>query len=224
EHRHDPLPVPDVFRGRPPEVGLFAQRSGAVVVGDRVQGTRGAARIALPPGEYLLSAEVWVPDSARAGRVREGLAWTGFPRDLPTLSDLFVADAGGGQPDSLDALLGRLRLGRARPGEVVRVAWELHGFGYRRETLRYRLEIREAPGGVFRRMGRLLGLVGEGRALSLAWSEVGPEAPGPFLRSAEVAIPPDLDPGDYLVRVEVESPGRETLARERALTLLPPSR
>lgn len=224
EHGHDPLPIPEAFRGRPAEVGLFAQQGGALVAGHRRPGVRGTVRIALAPGEYLLSAEVWAPDSARAGRVRQGLVWTGVPRDLPTASDLFLADAGGGEPGSLEELLDRLRPGLARPGEVVRVGWELHGFGFRRETLGYRLEIREAAGGLLRRMGRLLGLTGEGRALSLAWSEAGPESPGPFFRSAEVSIPADLDPGAYIVLVRVESAGRETLVLERPLNILPPSR
>lgn len=180
--------------------------------------------ISVAPGEYLVSAEVWAPDSARAGRLRKGLVWNGVPADIATLSDLLVAEAGTEEPATLEAALPHLRPAAVGRGERIRVAWELHGFGWRPETLRYRFDLVEAPGGFLRRLGRTLGLVAEGRAISLGWEESGPGVPGPFFRSAEVAIPPDLPTGDYLIRLRVESSGREPLVSERTLQIHPASR
>lgn len=223
-HGHEPLPVPATFRGRPGRVGLFAQQGGAVVASDVAPLVPGVARIAVPPGEYLLSAEVWVPDSARAGRFREGTAWRGVPPDVPTLSHLLLAEVGGPAPRALEELLPRLRRAVVAPGERIRVGWEIHGFGWRPETLRYRLELVEASDGLIRSLGRLLGLRRAGRVLSLRWEEPGPEETGPYLRTTELALPADLEPGEYLLRLRVEAPGREALISERALELLSPSR
>ncbi len=220
EHDHDRPPVPAAFRSMPPQVGLFALNGQGEVAAARVSGLRGVVRVALPPGEYLLSGEVWAPDSARAGRHREGLRWTARPPDLPTASDLFLLEAGGeGDVRSLEDAMSRLLFGRLVPGQTFRVGWELNGFGWRPETLGYRLEIREAPGGFLRRAGRFLGLVGSGEVTRLEWSEAGPEAPGPFFRSAEVSLPTEMDDGQYRIRLEIRAPGRETLVLQRGIRL-----
>ncbi|UCC25022.1 MAG: hypothetical protein JSU98_15040, partial [Gemmatimonadales bacterium] len=224
-HDHPPLPIPSRFASRPPEVGLFARDFGGEVARARIPGTTGVIRIAVPPGDYLLSAEVWAPDSARVGRYRAGIGWDGRPADLPTASDLFLLTPGPADSvHSLEVALEHLLPGRTVAGRSFRVAWELNGFGWQRETLQYRLRIREAPGGFLRRAGRFLGLLGDGEVTTLEWSEAGPQMPGPFFRAAEVSLPAEVGPGDFEVRLEIRAPGRESLLLERAFRLEPASR
>ncbi|MDT8340941.1 MAG: hypothetical protein RQ751_05465, partial [Longimicrobiales bacterium] len=214
-HGHPTLPVPPAFRGLPPRVGLFALRSGSLAAADTAPGVSGSVRIALPPGEYLVSGEVWAPDSLRAGRVREGITFTGFPPDLPTLSDLILAEADGTDPATLEEALPALRDAIPSGGDRFRVGWEVHGLGWHPETLEYALEVHRVGGGLLRRLGGLLGLGGAGERVELAWREEGPRAPGPHFRSTEVELPTDAAPGDYRIRVTVRMPGREPLTAER---------
>lgn len=218
-HDHLPLPVPAPFQRRRGEVGLFAlDGEGRVVAEARAPLAGGVVRVAVPPGEYLLSAEAWAADSARAGRHREGVRWDGLPPDLPTASDLFLLRAGA-DAASLEEALDHLLVGALAPGQSFRVAWELNGFGWERETLEYELQVQEDGGGFFRSAGRFLGLVGDGEVTALSWSEPGPEAPGPFFRAADLSLPEGLDSGEYRIRLRIEAQGREPMVLERILRI-----
>ena len=71
-------------------------------------------------------------------------------------------------------------------------------------------------GGLLRRAGRWLRILGSPRVRRVEWEEVGPERPGPALRSVEVDLP-ELEPGSYEVRLEVRSPQGAPLVRTRAV-------
>jgi hypothetical protein len=201
--------------------GLFAvDPEGRVVA--RSEGDQGHLAITVPPGRYLLSGVVWAPDSLRAGRIRQGMDWPGAPEDVPTLSDLLLADPFPGEASSLEAVLPHLRSGvraeRVAPGETILVAWELHGLGWRpAEPLRYELGFQEAGEGFFRRAGRFLGLVGDPWTQDLRWSEEGPSTPGPTFRATRLTLPGDMEEGAYLIRLEVGMDGRQTLVAERSV-------
>ncbi len=220
-HGHPPLPVPESVGSGSPRYGLFAvDPEGRVVA--RAEGGDGRLSLTVPPGRYLLSGEVWAPDSLRAGRLREGIDWPGAPEDVPTISDLLLADPPPEEVGSLEAVLPHLRAGaraeRVAPGETILVAWELHGLGWRpAEPLRYELGFQEAGEGFFRRAGRFLGLVGDPWTQDLRWSEEGPSTPGPAFRATRLTLPPDMEEGAYLIRLEVGMDGRQTLVAERAV-------
>ena len=220
-HGHDPLPILPAFQGRPAALGLFAvDTSGSMVARARAPGLRGSLRLTLAPGRYLLSAEVWAPDSLRAGRRREGVEVVAHPPDLPAASDLLLATGQGPDPQDLDELLPLLRSGPVSTGAAFRLAWELHGLGYREERLRYVLEVHDERGGVLRGLGRLLGLVGGGEVVSLEWEEAGPQAPGRVFRSTRVRLPSNTAPGLYRIRLRVRMAGREDLVLERRLRVV----
>jgi hypothetical protein len=223
-HGHAPPQVPSRFGPRSGQVGAFAWRDGRVVAGKRKPGVAGVLQLALPPGEYLLSMEAWAPDSARAGRLREGLDWEGLPRDVPALSDLFLVDPQGREPAVLEDVHDQLVPGSLGTGRSVRVAWEVNGLGWRPETLRYHLDVVRADESLVRRVGRFLRLVGDAEAVTLSWTEAGPLEPGPHFRSALVTLPPGTSPGLYRVRLRVETGGRETLEAARRITVVPSSR
>lgn len=220
-HGHPPLPVPRTLAGGPPRYGLFAVDPDGRVVA-RAEGEDGRLALTVPPGRYLLSGEVLAADSLRAGRIRQGLDWAGVPEDVPTLSDLLLADPVPGEVGSLEALLPLLRAGiraeRVAPGETILVAWELHGLGWRpAEPIRYELAFQAEGGGFFRRAGRFLGLVGDPWTQDLRWTEEGPSTPGPAFRATRLTLPGDMEEGAYLLRLEVGMEGRQTLVAERAV-------
>jgi hypothetical protein len=225
DHGHPPL-----SRATPPDgaglrFGLFAlDPEGEVVARD--EALDGRLAVTLPPGRYLLSAEVWAPDSARAGRVRRGFEWGGVPRDVPVLSDLLLADPVAPTPATLDALVPHLRVGlraeRLAPGETVTVAWELHGLGWTGpEELRYELVLEEAGEGILRRVGRFLGLAGDPWTQELAWSESGPGTPGPAFRATRLTLPPDMEEGRYVLRLEATIEGREPMVVQQEMRVGP---
>jgi hypothetical protein len=223
-HDHPPLPVPAPFRGMPRRRGLYL----VPVEGDTVHGITGPEEggplvLELPAGRYLASLEVWAPELGRAGRIRRGVAVAPTPADVPTLSDLLLASPRGEEPATLEALLDRLRpSGLVHPGDTVRVAWEIHGLGWRREALAYRLSLTRAQGGLLRAAGRALGLLGGPPSVSLDWRESGPETPGRILRSVLLTVPVDAEPGDYRLRLELGSSGRDALVSERELRVARP--
>lgn len=222
DHDHPPLPRP-VIEGVPDGIrfGLYAADStGRVVAGQETEDSRAVIR--LRPGDYLLSAEVWAPEGLLAGRIRGGLAWEGVPRDVPVVSDLLLAEPVDPSPSTLEELVPFLRTGSAAsrfvPGERLTVAWEIHGLGWRGpEDVRYELVFEGSRGGFFARAGRALGLVGDPWQQELAWQEPGPEAPGPFLRTAGLTLPPEMEPGDYILRLTVRVSGREAMVTEQAV-------
>lgn len=239
-HQHPPLPEGARWRGRPPVLGLFADPvagSGGAPrrAATRTGPTRGALRLALPPGRYVLSGEVWAPDSARAGRIRQGLRWEGSPPGAPTLSDLLLLGSRAGEaastgpsaaglPATLEEALPLIREGPVRPGDPVAVAWELHGPWPAAGSVDYRLEVGREDGGLLRRAGRFLGVIGDRPAVELSWTEPGNRQPGPVFRTTRLEVPAELEPGTYRLRLRVLLPGREPVERSRRLQLVNPSR
>jgi hypothetical protein len=67
-----------------------------------------------------------------------------------------------------------------------------------------------------------LGLLGEPPSVSLDWLESGPEAPGRQMRSVLLTVPADAEPGNYLLRLEIGSSGRDAFVSERGLRVARP--
>lgn len=182
------------------------------------------------------SLEVWDPDRRRAQRLRLGMSLRPVPPDLFALSDLVLLNAGGageptsgaGEPTSLatfaafatmEEVIGTLRARpRAEGNDVLGVALEVYGLGYRAESVGFRAWVEDGNPSAFRRLARRLGLAGPAEKVSVQWHEAGPDRPGPFLRVFSVRLP-GLDPGAYDVVVEVSTPGRMPLSRRRAFTV-----
>ncbi|MBT8402288.1 MAG: hypothetical protein KJP18_00435, partial [Gemmatimonadetes bacterium] len=221
DHEHPPAPAPVAPWEQSPVHGLFAYAlSGpGELYAVRRDGERGGLALTVPSGtDYVVSVETWRPDSARAGRIRQGLSAPFVPRDVPAVSDLLLAPAEGPLPERLDDLIDALHARSVfAPGDTVRVAWEVHGLGWRPEQLGYRVEVRENAGGFFSRLGRSLGVVGDRRGQDLDWTEAGPETPGPLFRAVDVVIPRDFEDGRFTLRLEVSSVGRSALVTEREI-------
>jgi hypothetical protein len=222
--RHAHPPAPDRLGALDADAqrGLFAAELGGEgrIHSAYAPGTAGPLLLRLPAGDYVVSVETWDPAARRAGRLREGLAIGAAPRDLASVSDLLLARASGPPPTEVEQILDDL-LARAvfAPGDTIRVAWEVYGMGWQPAQLGYSLALREDSGGLFSRLGRAIGVVGDPEAAELDWSEPGPTRTGPQLRSADLVIPTDFESGDFVLRLELASEGRGTLARERRIEI-----
>ncbi len=221
-HEHEPLMLPPRFSDQPAQRGLFLiPAAGVEPYSIRGEGGSGVLMKTVPAGEYLVSAEVWYPDSARAGRFRTGLDLPLLAPDVAATSDLVLADPGDADPESLEELIPHLAFGPFRAGTSIRVAWEVTGIGLHEEVLEYDLRLVKVEGGLLRRVGGLFGLGGPARPVQLGWSEAGPTRLEPSLRSVVVSLPADVEPGEYRIQVELRSVGRAPLLMERRVEVLP---
>ena len=208
------------WRGRASEAGLFllsVDGQGTTLAARAVGREQGGFALEAPAGRWVASLEVIAPERRRAGRTRIGVVVAATPLRQATLSDLLLV--GTALPDGAsleDAAAQALPRGWLVHGERLAIAWELFGLGYRAETLSYRLTVEKIDGGLFHRAGRWLRILGSPRVRRVEWEEVGPERPGPALRSVEVDLP-ELEPGSYEVRLEVRSPQGAPLVRTRAV-------
>jgi hypothetical protein len=174
----------------------------------------GATMLEVPAGAYVLSAEAWSPSRRRAGRHREGIRSDTVPSDVATLSDLLLVGGGGGEASSLEEAVERA-LVRPSVGDTdgLGVVWEMGGLGWRPEHVAYRLSVERIEGGLLRRVGQALGVLGRRRSLSLEWAEPGPDRPERILRWVDLDLP-ELDAGAYRVLLEADIAGRTRLVAQ----------
>ena len=91
------------------------------------------------------------------------------------------------------------------------------GLGLQSELLDFDLSLTRDGGGFFNTIGRWLG-GGENGAVRVGWSEPGPAEPGAWFRAVNLDLP-DLDLGEYLLRLEVGIQGGEPLVGTRTLEI-----
>lgn len=205
----------------PAQAGLSLRSLEGEEAGEvRVVGRRAGTLVAsAEPGSYVVSVEALDPGAALAGRLRVATTVRPVLADVPTLSDVLVL-VGGDEPASLADALARLSPDlRALPGSTIRIAWTVAGLGFRREILSYRLSVGASDRGFFRRAGEWIGLLDAARPTLLEWEEPGPTTPGAVFRSVSMTLPL-LDPGSYVVRLELGTRGRSRVVSERSIEVV----
>lgn len=182
-------------------------------------GARRGLAVRVPTGPHLLSLELLRRDARRAERARRGLPLERRPEGLPGLSDLLVLEADDSVPSTLEAALPRARPpGPVRPGTTVGLYWEMYGPRRLMEELEVALTLAERGGGLFRRLGRAIGL-GDGRVVAMGWRD---RADGPgrvHPRGVHLRLPEELSDGDYRLELSVRVPGHEAMTAGRDLTV-----
>ncbi len=210
------------WRDRPAEAGLFLlslEGGAASARGERSAGTAGVLLLEAPAGRWVASLEVLDPAAKRAGRTRVGVSVPSRPPHQPTLSDLLLVRAPVMDGASLlEAARFALPHTSVGPDEEVAVVWEL--FGLSPEPLAYRLTIARPRASGLLRAVRALGLFRAPAARRLEWQEPGPDRLGPVLRGVELDLRA-LEPGPWVVRLEVLSPGHPPLVQERMIEVQP---
>jgi hypothetical protein len=179
----------------------------------------GVLQLRAPPGSYLLSLEQWSPSGRWGTRIRHGLRFEEVPPDVPSLSDLVLLRHASTLPIQLTEALGRMKTDtRIHAGDTVTVGWEVYGLGRRGEPLTFRLSLTEEEGSLIRRALRKIGLMRRRPALTLSWTEGGSREMGPVFRAVDVGLP-DLGPGQYLLRLELDIPNRINAMSHRRITI-----
>lgn len=182
-------------------------------------GARRGLAVRVPTRPHLLSLELLRRDDRRAERARRGLPLARRPEALPGLSDLLVLEAGDSVPSTLEAALPRARPpGPVRPGARLGLYWEIYGPRRLMKELEVSLTLAERGRGLFRRLGRAIGL-GDGRVVALGWRDraAGPGRVHP--RGVHLRLPEELSDGDYRLELSVRVPGHEAMTAGRDLTV-----
>ena len=205
--------------GEPARAGLFVEQDGAVEVD---------VRSAAPPGTPVrlsgrapwsdwgvVSLETWAPERRRAYRLRAGMGLRRLPPDLFAISDLMLLEPGA-EPGAFPEMVEVLRAtSEVAADEVLSVAFEVYGLGFRSEAMGFRAWVEKRGEGFLSRPLRWLGLRGPKEEVSIGWEESGPDQPGPFFRTFSIGLP-GLDPGEYDVVVEASVAGRSPLSGRRS--------
>lgn len=195
--------------------GLFlaAPDRSVVVASARAEGAVGVMSLSAAAAPWVVSLEALDPATRRGARLRYGLAEEPYPDGVPVLSDLLLL-SGAASPVTLEEAIPRARPHtRVRPDETVGVAFAVSGLRGG-EWLGLRLVLEAPAGGFLQRAGEWLGIVDEGRPVSVEWEEEAPEG-GEFLfRTVSLRLP-RLDPGRYRLRLSVSLPGRSPMTTVR---------
>lgn len=203
-------------------IGGPGEEDGAPVRVADGRGTRGVATARVPDGRYLLSLEAWDEVESRAWRARQGVQQRTLPPDLPSVSDLLLLASTGADapiPGSLEEALPRVRPGhRLRPGETVAVVWEVYGLRPD-ETMALTVGIDRGAPGLLQRAGEFLRIVQPDAPVTLTFQETVPEGGvfGRTFRGLNLTVPESMEPGEYILSLEVQLRGRSPITTERRI-------
>jgi hypothetical protein len=207
-------------------VGAPGEEDGAPQLLAEGGGTSGVTTARVPNGRYLMSLEAWDREGSRAWRAREGVNQRTIPPDLPSVSDLLLLTATAPDqelPANLEEALPRVRAGsRLRPGETVAVAWEIYALRPE-ETVALTLGLDRGAPGLLQRAGEFLRIVQPDAPVTLTFQETAPDGGvfGRAFRGVNLTLPETLEPGDYVLSLEVQLQGRSAITTERVLRVEP---
>ena len=109
---------------------------------------------------------------------------------------------------------------RVRSGEPFKVAWELYGLQIG-ESATVRIGLDEGGGGFFRAVGQFLRVLTPESPVLMTYEDAGPDALGTVFRAVQLSLPPDLEPGEYTLTVEIALAGREPMTVPRPIVIVP---
>ncbi len=198
--------------------GLFLLPGGTIPWHESVaRSAAGVLTLSVPPGPYLVSLELYSPGEKRAARLRHGLIAETYPPDVPSLSDLLILRESDDLPTGFRGAIARARPSTAvTSGERILLVWEVYGLGFQREAPHFHVSLRRRDRSLLRRVARWIGLGGDDREVVLSWMEAAPDALGPLFRAVHLDLP-ELEQGEYTLRLQVELRGRTTMVSERTL-------
>jgi hypothetical protein len=180
-------------------------------------GGEGVLELSAPPGNYLLSLEMWSPSGRWAARFRHGVRAGGSSIGQTHLSDIILLRREGTPPERLDEAIPRMLPSTdLRIGDSLTLAWEVYGLGDRREPLTFRLSVVAEEGGLIRRALNRIGLFRKDPTLSLFWTEGGWDGDGPLFRALDVDLGP-LEPGRYTLNLELEAHSHSKVLSHRRI-------
>jgi hypothetical protein len=174
-------------------------------------------QVTVPDEHHLVSVEA-VSDRRGVGRARFATGLVESSSGGLGLSNLLLFDWSATQGETLDRVFPHMMGTTEVTAEsAVGVFWEVYGVE-ERETLSVTLQVTpEEDGGFFRRIGRVLRLVGATEGVRLGWeAPVGGEA---ILGNSLQVDLGTLDPGRYRLEVTVEL-GDDSATESRRFSVL----
>lgn len=178
----------------------------------------GAAPAAPPEPAAPVASVEWLCPGRLAARSRYTLDLPAGGGDGVGLSDILLlrgeGEAGGSLPRTLAGAARRARGSlRVRPGERVPLYWEVYGAP---EEVEVSVSLVREGGGFLRKVGALLGLVGDRRpSAELRWRD---GAAGTVVRrAAALGVPEEVEEGEYRLELRVTSLGGPPLRASRLL-------
>jgi len=217
----DLLPVEEPQPEGPVESALFLIDTESGVRHEvHGEGPEGVFQLQVPNGRYVVGIEAFSPDAKKAWRNRHGLWQDPLIPGLAAMSDLLILSGGGEIPTSLDeALPTALPAVRIRAGAPFKVAWELYGLRIG-ESASVRIGVDQGGPGFFRQLGQFLRVLEPDAPVVLTFADAGPDALGTVFRAVQLNLP-DLEPGEYVLTVEIELPGREPMTQPASIVIIP---
>ena len=175
----------------------------------------GAVVARIPARPSLVSVEAALPDERAMARARYELDLQPRSPMRVAISDLLLLHGTEEEINTLDEAVAVARGSyRVRPGEVLGAYWEIYGLDPETSPeIRMSLALhRPAPGvvgGLLRRLGEAVGVIGEETPVRTEWVEE--VVAGPWMgRSVTLRIP-DLTEGRYTLVLTATVPGREPM-------------
>ena len=83
-----------------------------------------------------------------------------------------------------------------------------------------RIGVDQGGPGFIRRLGAFLRVLEPDSPVVITFEDAGPDVLGTVFRAVRLGLA-DLEPGEYTLTVEIELPGRETMAQSRPLLIVP---
>lgn len=213
-------PAPDL-RG-PVESGIFLLDSDGTVRGQKKSDDpEGVWTLAVPTGRYIVGLEVFAPEDRKAWRARGGVEQSPLTPGLAAVSDVLLLAGGEPVPESLDQALPRvLPTTHIGPGQAIAVGWEVYGLRPS-ESAVVTVGFTRHREGILQRVGQFLRIVETEEPIVVRFEDAAPDRLGTVFRALNVGLP-DLEPGEYDIRVEVDLPGRDPIAASRRITVNEP--
>jgi hypothetical protein len=106
-----------------------------------------------------------------------------------------------------------------RAGEAFKVAWEIYGLAIG-ESASVRIGVDQGGQGFLRRLGAFLRVLEPDSPVVMTYEDAGPDVLGTVFRSVQLNLP-DLEPGEYVLTVEIELAGREPMVVASPILIVP---
>jgi hypothetical protein len=182
------------------------------------EGGTGVYDVTVPNGAYLASLEVYDEFESRAWRARQGVRQADLPPGLTAVSDVLLIKDGADLPETLEDAIPDALPGHAiRAGGSLIAGWEVYGLRPG-EPMAVNVAVNEVGGDFFQRLGELLRLSEPEEPVVMTWEEGTPDGMRAFFRSVRLSLP-NLEPGRYVLTIEVVLPGRDPMEASTPLII-----
>lgn len=185
---------------------------------------RGTLTVRAPWAPLLMSAEIAAPAQSTLVRARYGIRPPFAVRARVVLSDLLFYEPYGEFPTTVEEVLPHAYpTQRVRSGTPLGVYWEAYNTNPAGEQMTISLTVvpETEETGVLRRGLRALRLARESAPVSISVADFSARGSSTSPRAVQVDIS-TLDPGEYLVQLEISVAGQYTIRADRRIVVTGP--